>query len=77
MIELPDYLDNSLALEPRNQFDNCIIGYIEIHGKYVLLYDYIKVIESLMSVQQMSYDEAVDYFYYNMNTGQVVYRHEI
>ena len=77
MIDLPDYLDNALALEPRNQFDYCIIGYVESNDKYLLLYDYNMIIDSLMTVQQMTYDEAVDYFYFNMNTGIVLYRHEI
>ena len=77
MIDLPDYLDNTYALLPRGQFDSCIIGYVDTEDSFVLLYDYNMIIDSLMTVQQMTYDEAVDYFYFNMNTGTVLYRHEI
>ena len=77
MIDLPEYLDDAYALLPRGQFDSCIIGYVEVSEAFVLLYCYNMVIDSLMTVQHMTYDEAVDYFYYNMNTGTVLYRHEI
>ena len=76
MIDIPDYLDDAHALLPRAQFDSCIIGYVEVNQEFVLLYDYSMVIDSLMAVQQMTYDEAVQYLYSNMNTGTVLYRHD-
>ena len=75
MIELPEYLDECLVLEPREQFDKAIIGYIEVGSMTKVLYDFEKVIDILC--QTMTRDEAVNYFYFNMKTGEVAYFNEL
>ena len=71
MIELPEYLDECLVLEPREQFDKAIIGYIEVGSMTKVLYDFEKVIDILCETKDRY--EALDYFYFNMTSGQVAY----
>ena len=48
-------------------FDDCIIGKIEISGQQTrIVYDEEKVIESIIQQSGMNYEEAVEYFYYNI-----------
>jgi hypothetical protein len=48
-------------------FDDCIIGQCSRSGR--LIYSTEKVIESL--TKQMSYEEAVEYFYFNIEGAWV------
>lgn len=75
MIELPEYLDECVCLLPRHQYDTAIIGYIEICGEYKVVYCFEKVIKILS--ETMTIDEALDYFYFNMNIPQVAYFNSI
>ena len=75
MIELPEHLDECLVLEPREEFDKAIIGYIEVGPMTKVLYDFEKVIDILC--QTMTRDEAIDYFCYNMRNGEVAYFNEL
>ena len=75
MIELPDHLDECLVLEPREEFDKAIIGYIEVGPMTKVLYDFEKVIDILC--QTMTRDEAIDHFYYNMKSVGVAYFNEL
>jgi hypothetical protein len=47
--------------------DNAIIGMVRQHGSPCLvLYDPVKVIDNLMVNDGMSYDEAVEFYQYNI-----------
>jgi len=49
-------------------FDEAIIGYAErINLGPVAAYDVNKIIETLMTRDGMSHEEAVEYFYYNIH----------
>lgn len=47
--------------------DNAILGMVKQHGKFCLiLYDPLKIIDNLMVNDGMSYEDAVEYFQYNI-----------
>lgn len=50
-------------LEPREHFDHCITGLN--HENTKAIYDIDKVIEKIMYLQEIDYDDAVDWFGYN------------
>ncbi len=45
-------------------FDNCILGVAERFNETFVLYDYNKVIETLMA--NMSHEEAIEYYDFNI-----------
>lgn len=49
-------------------YDDCIMGTMIRFGipEAVFLYDYDKVLEKMVAESNMTYDEAVEYFDYNM-----------
>jgi hypothetical protein len=47
-------------------FDEAIIGVCHIGGNTIALYDMGKCIEILMRDDEMSYEDAADYFHYNV-----------
>jgi len=52
-----------MLLEPREEFDKCVIGVVYAEDKAV--YDTSLVIETFMKIHEWSYDEAVEWFEYN------------
>ena len=50
-------------------FDECIIGITQLYGKDtpVVVYDAMEMIEVLVDEHDMSRDEAVEYFEYNIS----------
>ena len=70
MINLPPYLDDSYVLLPRDRYDCCIVGYTDTKE---IVYSYSKIIELLEELDGMTNDEAIDFFYYNMNDVPVIY----
>ena len=52
-------------------FDECIIGITQIYGKDtpVVVYDAMEMIEVLINERDMSRDEAVEYFEYNISSA--------
>jgi len=46
--------------------DEALIGLIEKNSVFVALYDESKTIELLMKKENMSYDEALEWFYFNI-----------
>lgn len=50
-------------------FDDCIIGLGSIAGRNVLIYDQDKILETLQ--EQMSYDEACEYFSFNIDCAHL------
>jgi hypothetical protein len=52
-------------------FEDAILGYVEVFSKTLVLYDKEKCINILMQRDQMTYDDAIDFFNYNV-TGAYV-----
>ncbi len=50
-------------LDPREEFDKCVIGVIYAEDKAV--YDTDLVIETFMKMHNWTYDEALEWFEYN------------
>tara|TARA_R110000824_G_scaffold94837_2_gene228511 strand:+ start:566 stop:820 length:255 start_codon:yes stop_codon:yes gene_type:complete len=56
-----------LLLEPREQFDEALVGYVNRFGQETIAcYDYDLVMEALQTHQDMSYEEAVEWYHFNM-----------
>jgi hypothetical protein len=55
-------------------FDEAIIGYVEIFSKTIALYDKQKCIQILMERDNMTEEEAIDFFNYNI-VGSYVGEH--
>ena len=47
-------------------FDDAIIGVVQRMGELAICYDEDKVIDILMERDEMTYEEAVEYFYFNV-----------
>lgn len=47
------------------EFDKAMIGYAEVVGNYIAIYDEEKCIDILVK-RGMSFEEATDHFYYNV-----------
>ena len=54
------------VLEPRSTFNQCIVGVVERINLTCLCYDTSKIIEALMEDSQMSYDDAWEYYDFNI-----------
>ena len=52
-----------LLLEPREDFDKCIIGVN--HNNTRAIYNVDKVIETFMDLNDWDFDEAIEWFDYN------------
>ena len=70
--ELPQWLEYIQDWLPEgamkiDRFDDCICGIVERHGMdALLLYDTNTMIEKLMDKDGMDYEEAVEYFDFNI-----------
>lgn len=62
-IKTPYNFENGLLLEPRDQFDKCIIGATYDNNKAI--YDADEVIETFMLINDWDYEEAFEWFDYN------------
>lgn len=61
--DIEEYVDDeALTLEPRDQFDKCIVG-VTYNGDKVV-YSAELVIQALMEDSEMTEEEALDYFEY-------------
>ena len=62
IMQIDDILENvneeALLLEPREQYDKCIVGITYYGDKFV--YDANLVIQSLITDQEMTEEEALD-----------------
>jgi hypothetical protein len=52
-------------------FDDALVGIVDVQGKTVALYDKLLCIELLIAEQDMSEEEAIDYFEYNVEKSYV------
>lgn len=69
-VMLEDLLEDSEAvmLEPRELFDQALIGITDVDG-FVAVYDEDRVIELLRQKNGWNEDDARDYYDFNINTG--------
>lgn len=63
--ELSENYPQLLVLDPKH-FDEAIIGVIHDFDRTAVCYSEVKVIEILMREDGMDYDEAVEYYQYNI-----------
>ena len=67
-----------LLLEPREVFDGAVVGWVERCGQDpIACYDYEKVIDAILETgaeDDMTYDEAVEHFSYNVIGSWVGHR---
>ena len=61
---MDEYVDEYLRLEPREDYDPCIVGVARRFNDTVLIYS-IKAILDMHARGGMEYDEAVEYIDYN------------
>ena len=65
ILDIKDYVsEDALLLEPRERYDHCIIG--ATYDGTKIIYDAIKIIEALVEDDDMTEDEAVEYFEFNI-----------
>lgn len=50
-------------------FGEALMGYCDFHGELVAAYDIDKCIDII--AQDMDYDDAIDYFYFNIHSAYV------
>jgi hypothetical protein len=65
-IENLDSDEEIMLLEPRSTFDRAIIGLVHQFNHRFVLYSQRKVIDALMDVDKMSYEDAQEWYCYNM-----------
>ena len=54
------------VLEPRSTFNKCIVGVVERINLTCICYDTSKIIEALMEDSEMNYDDAWEYYEFNI-----------
>lgn len=65
--KLADIDPEIMLLEPRDTFDEALVGYIERCGQDIIAcYDYNMTIDALMAEHKFSGAEAQDWFYSNI-----------
>jgi hypothetical protein len=65
---MDEYVDEYLRLEPREDYDPCIVGVARRFNDTVLIYS-IKAILDMHVRQGMEYEEAAEYFEFNTIGG--------
>lgn len=66
-MELPEW-SKALRMEPSSYYDMAIIGYDA--NKDRLIYDEDKVIDTLITKEEMSIEDAIEYYEFNINGSQ-------
>ena len=61
--------DCEIAFMPEPEMQKAVLGYTEVNDGISVVYSVGKVIEVLMERDEMTSDEAVDYFHYNIERG--------
>jgi hypothetical protein len=65
---MDEYVEEYLRLEPREDFDPCVVGVARRFNDTVLLYDTTKVL-AVFVAQGLTEDEAEEHFEYNVIGG--------
>ena len=63
--EIAESYPDALLLDPE-YFDDAIVGIIHDFNRTAVCYSESKIIELLMSEDKMDYDEALEYYQYNI-----------
>ena len=61
-----DYNPEMVRLEPREHFDWCIKGVVSRANLHVLCYDVADIIIMLQDKMDMTEEDAIDHYYYNV-----------
>lgn len=61
--------DDGLLLEPRDQYDQALIGLAHRDGRAVAAYDTERVLDILQDMNGWERDEAMEWFEFNMCIG--------
>jgi hypothetical protein len=65
ILDIKDYVsEDALLLEPRERYDSCIIG--ATYDGEKIIYDAVKIIEALIEEDEMTEDDATEYFEFNI-----------
>ena len=65
ILDIKDYVsEDALLLEPRERYDSCILG-VTYDGTKII-YDAIKIIEALVEDDEMTEEDATEYFEFNI-----------
>jgi hypothetical protein len=65
---MDENIEEYIRLEPREDFDPCVVGVARRFNDTVLVYDMGKVLAMLMA-QGLDHDEAVEHFEFNIIGG--------
>ena len=68
LAHMDEYVDEFLRLEPREDYDPCIVGVARRFNDTVLIYSIRSIIDMHMR-HGMTYDEASEWFEYNTIGG--------
>lgn len=66
-LELPEW-SMALRMEPSSYYDNAIVGYDANRDR--LIYDEDKIIDTLITKEEMSIEDAIEYYEFNINGSQ-------
>lgn len=73
--ELAEVDPEILLLEPRETFDEALVGYVERCGQEIIAcYDYNQTIDALMKHDDMNAEEAQEWFQFNVIGAWVGHR---
>jgi hypothetical protein len=64
----PEHIDKILFMDG---FDIALIGHVVIDGRPVMAYSYTLILESLVIDQEMTCEDALDHFGYNIQGAYV------
>lgn len=71
--KLNDFADGHdlrlLRLEPANLYDEALVGVVFDGGRARVVYDHEKVLELTMTAEGWTYEEAQEWFEYNLPDG--------
>lgn len=65
-----DLLEDDRDMMLMDGFDDCEVGVVEVGGIRIMCYSFSKIVEKLKS-QGMTYDDAVEYHYFNQRGAYV------
>ena len=66
-IQIPEW-SCALQMEPREFYDSAILGYDTSRDRFI--YDEDRVIDILITKEEMSIEDAIEYYEFNINGSQ-------
>lgn len=65
ILDIKDYVsEEAILLEPRDRYDSCIIG--ATYDGEKIIYDAVAIIEALVEEDEMTEEDATEYFEFNI-----------